>query len=450
MEEKQSSKILLGVIGAVIGAFVGAIPWILVYVFGNLIVALLSILIAVASYYGYKLTKAKIDKKLPVIVAISSIFAVTVSTFVIIPLILMAREGIDVSFDNLKLIYEYDQFRNGILRDYAISIIFTIIGISGIISTLNKQIKDGVNPEEIKLNVSNKQQLVTPEEMQEIKDVFIKNNAMSKYDTISKEDVIADLSTKVTEVRADQVFEILKAQRVIRKSNGNYYFSEKAQKRMASGSKAAIIIAVVVVTVIILISILAAIAGNSGDNKKSSSKSSKTSSQNSSSSISTNDSKNILENNSKDENQEDEEQYESDHVITGTDLKFEPQDGLIILTKKEIETYFGPEYTAYEIVAMNMGGTRNLYCFIDSGEDLNDVTAKEYLENSFSEDKRNEITSVTIAGVEFQTTRLSFEDNKNKYTEDCYVAKVDGKFLCFDYCYPEGEDSNFEKMIVKK
>ena len=87
MEEKQSSKILLGVIGAVIGAFVGAIPWILVYVFGNLIVALLSILIAVASYYGYKLTKAKIDKKLPVIVAISSIFAVTVSTFVIIPLI---------------------------------------------------------------------------------------------------------------------------------------------------------------------------------------------------------------------------------------------------------------------------------------------------------------------------------------------------------------------------
>ncbi len=448
MEEKQSSNIILGVIGAVIGAFVGAIPWILVYIFGNLIVALLSILIAVASYYGYKLTKAKIDKKLPVIVAISSIFAVTVSTFVIIPLILMAREGIDVSFDNLKLIYEYDQFRNGILRDYVISLVFTVIGISGIVSSLHKQIKDGVNPEDIKLNVTNEQQLVTPEETQEIKDVFVKNNALSKYDTISKEDVIADLSTKITEIRANQVFEILKAQRIIKKSNGNYYFSEKAQNSSASRNKKALIIVVVIVTVIILISILSVIAGSS--NKKSTNKSSKSSSQNSSSSISTDNSQNTLTKDNEVEDSEDEEQYESDHVITGTDLKFQPQDELIILTKKEIETYFGPEYAAYEIVAINMGATRELYSFIDSGEDLKDVTAREYLEKSFSEDKRSEITSVTIAGVEFQTTRLSFEDNENKYTEDCYVAKVNGKFICFDYCYPEGEESNFERMIVKK
>lgn len=442
MEEKTSNSILLGIVGAIIGAFIGAIPWILVYIFANLIVALLSILIAVASYYGYKITKARIDKKLPVIVVISSVFAVTVSTFVIIPLILMAREGIDVSFDNLKLIYEFDQFRNGILRDYAISLIFTVLGISGIISTLHKQIKDGVNPEDIKLNLSNGQQLVTPEETQEIKEVFVKNNALSKYDTISKEDVIADLGTKITEIRANQVFEILKAQRIIKKSNGNYYFSEKAENKRASAGKRALIIVIVATAIIVGIGIIVGLASDSDNSSnKSSTK------NNSSNSISTDNTKSSSNNDNENLN---EEVYESDHIITGTDLKFVPKDELIILTKKEIETYFESEYTAYEIIAMNMGGTRELYCFIDNGSDLENATPRDYLEKSFSEDKRSEITSVTIAGVEFQTTKLSFEDNENKYTEDCYVAKVNGKFICFDYCYPEGEDSNFETMIVKK
>lgn len=442
MEEKTNNKFLLGILGAVIGAFTGAIPWILVYVFANLIVALLSIFIAIGSYYGYKITKAKIDKKLPAIVAISSIFAVTLSTFVIIPLILMAREGIDVNFENLKLIYEYDQFRSGIIRDFFVSLIFTAIGISGIISNLHKQIKDGVNPEDIKLNLSNEQQLVTPEETQLIKDTFTKYNALSKYDTVSKEDVIADLSTKITEIRANQVFELLKVQGIIKKSKGNFYFSEKAQKNRSSAGKKVIIILAVVFAVVMIMVGIGVLSGKSDSSKKSSGKSSSSSSQSSSSSTLKND-----DNSSQDNNKEE---YETSHVITGTDLKFVPQDDLLILTKKEIETYIGAKYTAYEIIAINVSKTRELYCFIDEGEEIKDITAKEYLEKTFDENDRTEITSVKIAGVEFQTTKLSFKDNNDKYTEDCYVAKVNGKFICFDYCYPEGESSSFEKMFTKK
>ena len=36
MEEEVKNKYVLGVIGALVGAFVGAIPWILMYVFANM------------------------------------------------------------------------------------------------------------------------------------------------------------------------------------------------------------------------------------------------------------------------------------------------------------------------------------------------------------------------------------------------------------------------------
>ena len=72
MEEKVKNNYLLGVIGALVGALVGAIPWILMYIFANMMYSILAILIVLCSFYGYKLTKAKIDKKLPIILSISS------------------------------------------------------------------------------------------------------------------------------------------------------------------------------------------------------------------------------------------------------------------------------------------------------------------------------------------------------------------------------------------
>ena len=69
MDENIKNNYLLGIIGAIIGAFIGAIPWILMYVFGNMMYAILAILIVICSFYGYKITKAKIDKKLPIILS---------------------------------------------------------------------------------------------------------------------------------------------------------------------------------------------------------------------------------------------------------------------------------------------------------------------------------------------------------------------------------------------
>ncbi len=150
MEEKRSNSFLLGTIGAIIGASIGAIPWILVYAFGNWLVVLLAVPIGIASFYGYKVTKAKIDKKLPIVIAISSLIVVTIATFVIVPMIQLDKEGYEASFENLQILYEYGA--GAFVHDYIISLIFTALGIGGIVSNLHKQIKDGVDSEDIKLS----------------------------------------------------------------------------------------------------------------------------------------------------------------------------------------------------------------------------------------------------------------------------------------------------------
>ena len=91
MEEKVKRKYVIGTIGALLGAFLGSIPWILAYVFGDVIYALLSIVIVIGAFYGYKITKAKIDKKLPVILSIVSFIAITVTMLIIIPIIICER-----------------------------------------------------------------------------------------------------------------------------------------------------------------------------------------------------------------------------------------------------------------------------------------------------------------------------------------------------------------------
>ena len=125
------------------------------YVYGNMIYSALAIIIALGAFFGYKISKVKMDKKAPVVIAIVSIISVTIATFVIIPMLLLAKDGHQMSLENIQFLYEYDEFRTAILGDYIISLLFTILGISGIIINLHKQIKSGVDEKDIKILKNN-------------------------------------------------------------------------------------------------------------------------------------------------------------------------------------------------------------------------------------------------------------------------------------------------------
>jgi len=161
MEEKNKSY-LLGIIGGLIGGFIATIPWIMMYVYGEMILSLLAIIIALGVLKGYQLFKGKVDKKLPIIIVVISVISVTVATLLIIPCLLLIKDGEAASIENLKILYEYDEFVGAIIKDYAISVVFTFLGISGVVANVKKQINEG-NTENIKGTLSKKEQKTSEE-----------------------------------------------------------------------------------------------------------------------------------------------------------------------------------------------------------------------------------------------------------------------------------------------
>ncbi len=131
-----------GIIGGIIGGMIAAIPWILMYIYGNMLLSLLAALIAFGVNYGYRLLKGKVDTKLPIIITVTSLMIVVVVTTVVIPLLLLHKEEYIVSFDNLRILYENSDYRSAVLRDLVISIIFTFLGISGIVSKIKTEVAD--------------------------------------------------------------------------------------------------------------------------------------------------------------------------------------------------------------------------------------------------------------------------------------------------------------------
>ena len=92
---------LKGILGALLGGIIASIPWILVYVYANMMFSVLAIFIAMGALKGYQLFKGKIDKKLSIIITVVSLLSVVVSTLLIIPCLLLLKESIGISIENI-------------------------------------------------------------------------------------------------------------------------------------------------------------------------------------------------------------------------------------------------------------------------------------------------------------------------------------------------------------
>lgn len=217
--EEVRGNIATGTIGAFLGAFVATIPWILMYIYGEMILSVLAIIIAAGALFGYKKLHGPIDKRLPIIISVASIVSVIVSTLIIIPLLLLKTEGLEMSIDNLERLYKFEEFASAITKDLIISVAFTILGISGIVSSTKKQIE---NKEDVKINFNNANTNMMNQNIEEARTVFTKLNALSKENAVSKEEVLANFENG----NGKQIFNSLKMAQIIKKYQGNYYFNE--------------------------------------------------------------------------------------------------------------------------------------------------------------------------------------------------------------------------------
>ncbi len=125
------------IFGAVLGAIIFSLPWVLVYVFLNYILSILAFITAIGSLKFYKLFGGKVNKKTGIVITCSSIFAISLATFVFIPILYIYKEANVIDFNYFFYIYSKDLFLSAIIKDYVISILFTFLGISGVIKSIN-------------------------------------------------------------------------------------------------------------------------------------------------------------------------------------------------------------------------------------------------------------------------------------------------------------------------
>ena len=76
---KKGNKVL-GIIGAFVGGIIGVIPWIVVYVYGNIMFLAFALLIAYCAFKGFTFCEGVKDKYLSVTITSISIFVVTLTT----------------------------------------------------------------------------------------------------------------------------------------------------------------------------------------------------------------------------------------------------------------------------------------------------------------------------------------------------------------------------------
>lgn len=141
-------KYVLGMVGGLIGGLIGALPWILLYLYGNMLLSLLAACIAFGFYYGYKLFGGPVNKYTSLVVGISSILIVIVVTLLILPLLSLGKEGFEMSFYNLEILYESSEYVSALMGDLIISILFTILGIGGVITRVKQDSLTANNQEE--------------------------------------------------------------------------------------------------------------------------------------------------------------------------------------------------------------------------------------------------------------------------------------------------------------
>lgn len=177
---KEKNNYLKGTLGAFLGAILFGIPWVIVYVYGGYILSILALLIAFGSFKFYKLFGGKITKKTSLIIIIVSVLTVSILTLGVIPNMLLLKEGYSVSLSNLKILYTDGKFMASLLKDYFISLIFTGLGISGIIANINKEAYMKNNKDNDKYLDSK----TMDEQTIELKNIYGKFNAFNKDNAI--------------------------------------------------------------------------------------------------------------------------------------------------------------------------------------------------------------------------------------------------------------------------
>lgn len=189
-----------------------------------------------------------------------ALIIVTVTTLVIIPTLLIAKEGIAVNLTNISRLYENGEFATAMMKDFIISVIFTILGASIVTANIKKQLENNEG-QDVKLNLNNKEEKneIKKATIELMKPIFTKYEATAPEKAMLKDEVIAEIDDKR---KAKYSFNYLKQLGIIKKYKGKYYYSEDDEnstsnyKKMSKLQKISLIVLIVLIVLVMIVTII--------------------------------------------------------------------------------------------------------------------------------------------------------------------------------------------------
>ena len=423
MKEKTKNNYFIGALGAIIGALIGTIPFVLMYVFFNVIYVILFILTVIGSFYGYKIAKATINMKLPVILSIISFILITIVIFLLIPCLYIVKSGIPVNMETFNYVFQYEDFKSVIITDYVISILLGIIVLIGISISLNKQLKEGIDQKEIRIlakDASNAN--YSKEDIEKVKKVFEGKNALDKNHTVTKELILEDLVLEFGSNKGNGIFNYLKIQQIIKKKNNKYYFCEKSQNSSwyrygMSGTKTFIIVAIIAVILSIVI-----VFGDEESDKRS---------------------LNAL--------YEPSRTLDNSYYLGIDNLIVDIPDDMVVLSEKEISDFLGVQYVnAYDCVSVSTDFKKAIYILsVDKANLEKDYTPEEYLDNAL-DNTGEEILEENIYGhlIYYVSQKYIDSNDMSEYVMTSGVIDAGDRFICIILDSPNDDALDLNEIIV--
>lgn len=424
-----------GIIGAVIGGLIASIPWILAYSYANMIVAVLATLIAGGAFLGYKILKGKIGKGLPVIITTVSLIVVIFVTLVICPMVLLKKEGLNATWNNLERLYAIEDVKSAIMQDLLVSVAFTVLGIAAVVRSVSIQIKNGTAGENLKFNTQaaiEEDRKRIQEQSEVVKKVCVSLNCMQKENAVTKQEIANELEMtyNIQRNKINEYFSSAQSVKLLKKYKGKYYYDDidEQSKLLNAGNinhnnKSSKTLAIIVV-IIIVIGIIIAILGSIGEEYK----------------------------------------------VPNTDITLTTlSEQAIYTTKEELSEIFGEDYAEYYDFAIldevnnkyEIYGTIMDKSNIDEDYDANTLIQadREYIVQNWGEENVSKLSDKEMGGKVFksydykyktQNTDENGEIIENEYIAVIYLCETNGKFVWID-CYTDldFEVSKMDEVINK-
>lgn len=231
MEGKIMKKenYFLGIIGAIIGGLILAIPLAITYMQTTWIALLiLTVLIPFFEFYGYKLFRGKIDKKLSIILSTITIVIVLIMALLVFPIILLTKSNLAISMETINNIFKSSRIQFSIVQDGLISLVFAMLGVYIISCITNRKILLNVSKINLFSSDNKEKQEFKEKAVNILKPVFEKYSATEKEKTITKEEILVD----VKDEKATEYFKYLKKLKIIKKYKGKYFFNLDNEKNI--------------------------------------------------------------------------------------------------------------------------------------------------------------------------------------------------------------------------